>query len=154
MKAQIAVIPSSVALDSQLPWVAIVDESLLRIPKRHAIPYNMVRRRIASDPKFEAIPIAVELSKPPSIETISPGVDFFHDDRGAEHEEIQAVVDVVPQSGVSETIALAGTFFAGETVGGLTVLARVAVAVGVEVDDCVVRGGALELEAGFVVVVG
>ena len=154
MKAQIAVIPSSVALDSQLPWVAIVDESLLRIPKRHAIPYNMVRRRIASNPKFETIPIAVELFKPPSVEAVSPSVDLFHDDRGAEHEEIQAVVDVVPQSGVSETIALAGTFFAGETVGGLTVLARVAVAVGVEVDDCVVRGGALELEAGFVVVVG
>ena len=138
MKAQIAVIPSSVALDSQLPWVAIVDESLLRIPKRHAIPYNMVRRRIASDPKFEPIPIAVELFKPPSVEAVSPSVDLFHDDRGAEHEEIQAVVDIVPQSGVSETVALAGTFFAGETVGGFAVLARVAVAVGVEVEDCVV----------------
>ena len=117
MKAQIIIIPSSVALDSQLPWITVVDEPLLRIPKRHAIPYNMVRRRVASDPKLESIPIAVELYKPPSIEPISPSIDLFHDDRGAEHEEIQAVVDIVPQSGVSETVALAGTFFAGESVG-------------------------------------
>ena len=117
MKAQIAVIPSSIPLHHQLPRIPIINKPLLRIPKRHAIPYNMVRRRVASDPKLESIPIAVELYKPPSIEPISPSIDLFHDDRGAEHEEIQAVVDIVPQSGVSETVALAGTFFAGESVG-------------------------------------
>jgi len=98
----------------------------------------MVRRGIASNPKLEPIPITVEIVETPSIEPVAPRVDFFHRDRRAEHEQIEAVVDVVPQAGVAETVALAGAFFASETVGGLAVFARVAVAVGVEVDDCVV----------------
>jgi hypothetical protein len=98
----------------------------------------MVRRRVIRDPKLETIPITVEIIKTPWIEPVAPRVDFFHRDRGAKHEEVEAVVDVVPQAGVAERVAFARAFFASEPVGGFAVLARVAVAVGVEVGDCVV----------------
>jgi hypothetical protein len=98
----------------------------------------VVRRRVASDAKFEAIPVAVEVIETPSIEPVSLGVDFFHRHRGAEHEEIEPIVDVVLRAGVAKTVPFTGAFFAGETIGGLAVLARVAVAVGVEVEHGVV----------------
>jgi hypothetical protein len=98
----------------------------------------VVSGRVIGNTKFEPIPIAVELFKPPSIETVPPGIDFFHCDRGAEHEEVKTVIDVVPQSRVAKSVAFAGTFFAGEPVGGFAVLARIAVAEGVEVNDGVV----------------
>jgi hypothetical protein len=74
--------------------------------------------------------------------------------RAAEHEQVKAVVDVVPEAGVAEHVASARAALAGKAVGALAVLARVAVAVGVQVEDGVVGRGALELEAGLVVVVG
>jgi hypothetical protein len=138
VKPHTAIIPSSIALHSQFPRISIINEPLLRIPKRHAVPHDMVRRRVIRDPKLETIPITVEIIKTPWIEPVAPRVDFFHRDRGAKHEEVEAVVDVVPQAGVAERVAFARAFFASEPVGGFAVLARVAVAVGVEVGDCVV----------------
>lgn len=113
----------------------------------------MVRRRVVSNSQLEPIPIAVEVREIPLVEPVAPGVDLLHRHRRAEHVQIQAVVDVVPQARVAEHIALTGTLFAREAVGALAVLAWVAVAVGVQIDDGVVGRGALELETRFVVVV-
>jgi hypothetical protein len=88
VETHIAIIPSSIPLHSQLPRIPIINKPLLRIPKRHAVPHNMVRGRVVGNPKLEAIPITVEIVKPPSIEPVAPRVDFFHRDGGAEHEEI------------------------------------------------------------------
>lgn len=113
----------------------------------------MVRRRVVSNAQLEPIAIAVEIREIPLVEPVAPSVNFLHRHRRAEHEQIQAVVDVVPQACVAEHIALAGTFFAREAVRAFAVLAGVAVAVGVQVDDGIVGRGALQLESGFVVVV-
>lgn len=138
VEAHIAVVPSSIALDSQLPGISIIDESLLRIPKRHAVAHNMVCRRIVGNPELEPVAVAVEVVEIPAVETVPPGVDLFHGDRGAEHEEVEPVIHVVPQTGVPQTVALTGAFFAGESVSGFAVFAWVAVAVRIKVDDCVI----------------
>jgi hypothetical protein len=58
-------------------------------------------------PKLEAVSIAVEVLEVPAVEAIAPGIDLFQGDSRAEHEEIEAVVDVIPQASVAEDVALA-----------------------------------------------
>jgi hypothetical protein len=98
----------------------------------------VVGRRVVGDAELETIAIAVEVLEAPAVEAIAPSIYFLQSDRRTELEEVEAVVDVVPQAGVAERVAFARAFFASEPVGGFAVLARVAVAVGVEVGDCVV----------------
>lgn len=61
--------------------------------------------------------------------------------------EIEAIVDIVPQSRTPEDITFTFALLASETVGAFTVLPRVSVTVGVEVEHDVVGGGTLDLEA-------
>lgn len=114
----------------------------------------MVRRRVVRDAQLEAVAVALERAEAPAVVAVAPRVDLLDGDGGREHEEVEAVVDVVPEPGVPQHVALARARLAREAVGALAVLARVAVAVRVEVEDGVVRRGALELEARLVVVVG
>lgn len=68
-----------------------------------------------------------------SVVAVAPRVDLFDGDGRCEHEEVEAVVDIVPEPGVAEHVARALARLAREAVGALAVLAWVAVAVGVEV---------------------
>lgn len=52
--------------------------------------------------------------------------------------EVQSVVDIVPESGTSQHIALTLALLAGEPVRTLAVLARIPIAVRVEVENRVV----------------
>lgn len=114
----------------------------------------MVRRRVVRDAQLEAVAVALERAEAPAVVAVAPRVDLLDGDGRREHEQVEAVVDVVPEPGVPQHVALALARLAREAVGALAVLARVAVAVGVEVEDGVVGRGALELEARLVVVVG
>ena len=154
MEAQIPVRPGRVPLQRQLPRVTVVDKALLEVGKGNAVPHDVVSRRVVRDAQLEAIPVTLKGAEAPPVVAVAPGVDLLQHHGGGKHEEIQPVVDVVPQPRVAEDVALARAALAGEAVGALAVLARVAVAVRVEVEDRVVGGGAFELEARFVVVVG
>jgi hypothetical protein len=56
--------------------------------------------------------------------------------------------------GAPHEVAAAGPFLDGQAIGALAVLARVAVAVAVQVDDLVAARRAYDVEARFVVVPG
>lgn len=152
IEADITVVPSGVALHGELAGVSVVDEALLRVAESDVVLQNVVRRGVVGDTELEAISVTIELLEVPEIEPVAPGVDLLQGDSRAKHEEVEAVVDVVPQASVAEDIAFARAFLAGKSVCALSVLARVAVAVRVKVDDCIVRGGTLKLEACLIVV--
>jgi hypothetical protein len=113
----------------------------------------VVRGWVVGDAQLEAIAVTLEILEVPEVEPVAPGVYLVKRHRRTEHVQVQAVVDVIPQTSVAKDVALALAVLAGETICALAVLAGVAVAVGVEVDDLVVGGGSFELEAGLVVVV-
>jgi hypothetical protein len=113
----------------------------------------VVGGRVVRDAEFEAVSVALEGGEAPAVEAVAPCVDFFEGYSGTELIEVETVVDVVPETRVAEDVALAGSFLACEAIGGLAVLAWVAVAVGVKIDDSVVGRCALELKTGLVVVV-
>lgn len=114
----------------------------------------MVGRGVVLDAELEAVAVTLERAEAPAVVAVAPGVHLLQGDGGAEHVQVKTVIDVVPETGVAEDVALTLALLAGETVGALTVLAGVTVAVRVEVDDNVVGRGTLELEASLVVVVG
>lgn len=113
----------------------------------------MVGHRVARDAELEAVAIAVELGEAPAVDAVAPRVDLVDGDGGPKHVQVQAVVDIVPEPRVAQHVALARPFLAGEAVGALAILARIAVAIRVQVDDRIVLGRALKLKARFVVVV-
>lgn len=152
-EARIAVVPRRVPLECQRPGVAVINEPLLIVRKRNGVADDMVRRRVVRDAQLEAVAVALERAEAPAVVAVAPGVDLLDGDGGREHVEVEAVVDVVPEPGVAQHVAIALALLAREAVGALAVLARVAVAVRVEVQDGVVGRGALELEARLVVVV-
>ena len=84
---------------------------------------------------------------PASVSSIQAVVLNRRGDTDACIPQVQSVVDVVPESGAAQHVALALALLAGEPVGALAVLARVAVQIRIEVQDGVVGGGALELES-------
>lgn len=129
VEANIAVLPRSVALHIKLAGVAVVDESLLCVLERDAVLQDVVGGRVAGDAELEAVAVAFEAFEVPAVDAVAPGVNFLHRYGGAELEKVETVVDVVPQAGVAEDVALAGAFLAGESIGALAVFAGVTVAV-------------------------
>lgn len=96
VEAHVAIVPGSVALHSQLPRISVIDETLLSIAERHAVAYDVICRRVIGDAKLVSVAVAVEIVKVPSVESIAPCIDFFYGDRGAEHEEVESVINIVP----------------------------------------------------------
>jgi hypothetical protein len=154
VESHVAIVPSSIALHSQLAGVSVVNKAFLRIGERNVVLQNVVCGRIVGDAELETVTIAVEVLEAPAVEAIAPSVYLLQSDGRTEFEQVEAVVNVVPQASVAEDVAFARAFFAGKSISALAVLAGIAVAVGVEVENRVVGGSAFELEAGFVVVVG
>lgn len=154
VETDITVVPSSVALHGELARVSVVNEALLRVAESDVVLQNMVRRRVVGNTELEAISVAIEFLEVPAVEAVAPGVDLLQGNGRAEHEKIEAVIDVVPQASIAEDIAFARAFLAGKSIRALSILARIAIAVRVKVDDCVVRGSTLELEACLIVVMG
>ena len=105
VETDITVVPSSVALHSELAGVSIVDEALLRVAESDVVLQDVVRRRVVGDTELEAVSVTVEVLEVPAVEAVAPGVDLFQGDSRAEHEEIEAVVDVVPQASVAKDVA-------------------------------------------------
>lgn len=154
METEITVVPGRVALERQRTRVAVVDESLFEVAEGNGISDNVVRRRVVRDTQLEAVAVSIKGAESPTVVPVAPGIDLLNSDGAAELEEIQTVIDIVPETGIAQHIAGAGTRLACKAIGGLSVLARIPVAVRVKVENRVIGGGTLELEARLVVVVG
>jgi len=110
--------------------------------------------RVVRNTEFETISISIEVAEGPAVHAVAPCVHLLKRYGRAEHEEIEAIVNVIPEASVAEYVAFARAALACEAVGGFAVLAWIAVAVGVKVLYGVVGRGTFELETGLVVVVG
>lgn len=113
----VAVLPCRVARESQATRVTIVDEALLRVLESHAVLDDVIRRRVVRNAELETISVAVEVAEGPAVHAVAPCIHFFESDWRAEHEEVETVVDVIPETRVAENVTLAGAFFASEAIG-------------------------------------
>lgn len=153
-EAGIAVVPGRIAGECEGAGVAIINETLLRIGESDTVLDDVVGRRVVGDAQLETVAVACEVTETPTIETVAPGVDLVNGDRRGKHIQVESIIHVVPESCIAEDVAFARSFFTGEAVSTFAILARVPVAVRVEVDDRVVRRRPLDLESRLVVVVG
>lgn len=108
LDANIAVGPSRVPLKDQRPGVSVVDEALLPVGEGNGVADNVIGGRVPSNAKLEAIPIPLKGREPPAIIPIAPRIDLLQGDGAAKHEEVEPVVDVVPEAGVAQRVARAG----------------------------------------------
>lgn len=112
----------------------------------------MVGGWVVRDAEFESIAVAIEVAESPKVEAVAPRVYLLNCHGRSEHVEVEAIVDIVPQTGITKHITLPRALLQGKAISRLAIFARIAVAVGVKVDDSVVRGGALHLKARFVII--
>lgn len=154
VETHVAVLPRRVACHRQATRVAVVDETFLRILKGDAVLDDVVCGRVVCDAELEAVAISVEVAEGPAVYTIAPCIHLLEEDGRAKHEEIQPVINVVPETRISEDVALTGTAFASEAIGRLAVFPWIAVAIGVEVLHGIVRGCTFELKASLIIIMG
>lgn len=88
------------------------------------------------------------------VKPIAPRNRILNRDTTLEFPQIQPIIDIIPKSCSLQDIPRSSTFLAGKAIGTLSVLARVAVSVRVEIEDCVCGRGTLHLEASLVVIAG
>lgn len=176
LETDAAVLVGRVAREGEVARLLVVGEALGRVAEGDAVGHDVVGLGRAAAAQLVPVAVALEGGEVPTVEAVSPRDGVLDCDRGCELPmlslvsigspwlqshfileaclpEIKTVINVVPKASTLDDVTSAAALLARKAVRALSLLARVAVHVRVQVQDLVVANATLHLEPGLVVVV-